>query len=173
MDPQTRRLSVRLPAARVPAGIVCTAVAASGTAHAVAAATGPPGAMAWWMAAMTAICLACAAPMAVGRRCAGRAAGHLLTMSAAMILIHLVLLTAPGAGTHHGPAKGAAAAAFATHDGAMLALMGVELLCLMAASAALRLSRGKTTANPVPRPVPLNNPDTVLTTKRNHLRSLK
>ncbi|MET3923788.1 hypothetical protein ABIB26_004755 [Arthrobacter sp. UYEF20] len=97
--------------------------------------------------------------MVVGRRCAGRAAGHLLTMSAAMILIHLVLLTAPGAGTHHRPAKGAAAAAFATHDGAMLALIGVELLCLMAASAALRLSRGKTSANPAPRPVPLSTTD--------------
>ena len=148
MDPQARRLPVRLPAARVQAGIVGTAIAASATVHAVAAATGPAGAMAWWMAAMGAICLACAAPMVVGRRCAGRAAGHLLTMSAAMILIHLVLLTAPGAGSHHVPTKGAGAAAFATHDGTMLALIGVELLCLMAASAALRLTRGRASANP-------------------------
>ncbi len=147
MAPHARRLFVHLPAARIPAGIVSTAAAVSATTHAVAAATGPAGAMAWWMAAMGAVCLACAAPMVRGRRCAGRAAGHLMTMSAAMILIHLVLLTAPGAGTHHGAAKGVRASAFATHDGTMLAVIAAELLCLMGASVALRLTRSIRSAN--------------------------
>lgn len=158
MDPQTRQRLVRPATALIPAGLVNTAAAAGATAHAVAAAIAPAGAMAWWMTAMSAVCLACAPPMvagrcsaaptAVGRRCAGRAAGHLLTMSAAMILIHLVLLTTPGGGAHHGPAGGTGDAAVATHDAAMLALIGVELLCLMAASAALRLTRSNRSANP-------------------------
>jgi hypothetical protein len=96
--------------------------------------------MAWWMAAMGAACLACAAPMVGGRLCAGRAAGHLLAMSAAMILIHLVLLVAPGAAGHHG---NDGPASLPGHEQAMLTLIAVELLCLMGASAALRLTRGK------------------------------
>jgi hypothetical protein len=120
---------------------------------------------------MGAACLACAAPMVtgrgsasprlVGRRCIGRAAGHLLIMSTAMILIHLVLLTAMGAGTHHhqGPATVTGPFAFTSHDGAMLALIGVELLCLVAASAALRMTRAIRPQAPAPQPVPLSSTD--------------
>lgn len=141
MYQRTRPRSGRLPGA--PAGIVTTASAASAAAHIIAAATGPAGVMAWWMAAMGAACLASAAPMMAGRLCAGRAAGHLLAMNAAMILIHLVLLTAPAAGSHHGDATATRMAAFPGHEGAMLTLIAVELLCLMGASAALHLNRGK------------------------------
>lgn len=118
-------------------GLVTTAVAVSAGAHAVAAATGPAGVMAWWMAAMAALCLACAAPMVLGRRCTSRAAEHLLAMGAAMILIHLAVLAIPESGHHHGAAEGSST----SHGVTMLALLGVELLCLMLASAALRLGQ--------------------------------
>jgi hypothetical protein len=105
---------------------------------------------------MAAGCLSCAAPLVIGRRCAapplvgqrsaGKAAGHLLAMSSLMILIHLVVLTLPGHDAHHGTATPSGAEVLKTHNMATLALMGVELLCLMAASAALRLSRRKTPA---------------------------
>ncbi|MFJ5955946.1 hypothetical protein ACIQC5_08295 [Paenarthrobacter sp. NPDC092416] len=83
-------------------------------------------------------------------RSTSRASGHLLAMSAAMILIHLILLVAPGAAGHQGSAShpgnagqgGMAEAAFSSgHAPTMLALIGIELLCLVGASAALRLSR--------------------------------
>lgn len=140
MDQRNRPRLVRFPSALVPTGIVSTAAAGSATAHVVAAASGPAGMMAWWMAAMGAACLACAAPVMGGRICAGRAAGHLLAMSAGMILIHLVLLVAPGAASHHGNGGPASSPG---HERAMLTLIAVELLCLMSASAALRLARRK------------------------------
>ncbi|MGO4146835.1 hypothetical protein AB4Y77_17285 [Paenarthrobacter sp. YAF11_1] len=138
--------------APVSAGVVGVAAVGSAAAHVVAAASGPAGVMAWWMAAMGAACLTCAAPMAgplarrkrlCARQSAPRAAGHLLAMSAVMILIHLVLLLGPGTvfgpgSGHHGYAHGASTP---DHQPAMLALIGVELLCLMAASAALRMTR--------------------------------
>ncbi|WP_245953751.1 hypothetical protein [Arthrobacter silvisoli] len=123
--------------ARIPAGIVGVSVGAGSAAHVAAALSAPAGAMAWLMAAMGAACLACASPMAARPVCAGRVAKHLLAMSAAMILIHLVLLLSPGAGGHHG----AAGAALPGHAGSMLVLIGVELACLMGASVALRLHR--------------------------------
>ena len=123
--------------ARIPVGIVGTSVTAGAAAHLAAALAAPAGAMAWLMAAMGAACLACASPMALRVRCAGRAAGHLIAMSAAMILIHLVLLASSGAGGHHG----ALAAAPSGHSGSMLVLIAVELACLMGASVALRLHR--------------------------------
>lgn len=156
MDQRTNLQTGRFRRSRFPAGIVGIAAAGSAVAHVVAAASGPAGVMAWGMAAMGAACLACAAPMVAGRFCAarlgqaagwaaGRAAGHLLVMSAAMILVHLALLVAPGTGGHriHVDASGTAGphGQFGSHEGAMLALIAVELLCLMAASAALRLSR--------------------------------
>ena len=141
MDQRTRPRLGRFPRALVPAGIVSTAAAGSATAHLVAAASGPAGAMAWWMAAMGAACLTCAAPMVGGRRRAGRTAGHLWAMSAAMILIHLVLLMAPGTAGHHGTAGPTSSP---DHAHAMLTLIAVELLCLMSASAALRLTRRQT-----------------------------
>jgi hypothetical protein len=140
MHQRTRPRLGRLPSALIPAAVVGAAAAGSATAHVVAAASGPAGLMAWWMAAMGAACLACAAPMVGGRLCAGRAAGHLLAMTAAMILIHLVLLMAPGAAGHHGDGG---PASLPGHEPAMLTLIAVELLCLMSASAALRLTRGK------------------------------
>jgi hypothetical protein len=156
MDQRTGPRLGRFPSALVPAGIVSTAAAGSATAHVVAAASGPAGVMAWWMAAMGAACLACAAPMMGGRLCAGRAArvagsgagraaGHLLAMCAGMILIHLVLLVAPGAAGHHGDG---APASLPGHEQAMLTLIAIELLCLMSASAALRLTRGKPPGTP-------------------------
>ncbi|MFF1828515.1 hypothetical protein [Paenarthrobacter sp. NPDC058040] len=154
------------PRGTIPAGIVGTAAAGSAAAHVLAAVAGPAGHMAWLMAAMGVACLACVGPMLRGRNCAGlwragwnldrrnreqpaggratRAASHLLAMSAVMILIHLVLLAAPGfmagsgAGAHHGGAGGESSSA---HGVTMLALIAVELACLMGASAALRLSR--------------------------------
>ncbi|MFE5837989.1 hypothetical protein [Arthrobacter sp. NPDC056493] len=140
MDQRTRSPLAPFPGALIPAGIVGTAAAGSAAAHVLAAASGAAGAMAWWMAAMGAACLACAAPLVGGRLCAGRAAGHLLAMSAAMILIHLVLMVAPGAAGHHGNGGPASSPG---HERAMLTLIAVELLCLMSASAALRLTRGK------------------------------
>ncbi|MFJ4171797.1 hypothetical protein ACIPY3_20010 [Paenarthrobacter sp. NPDC089714] len=148
MDQRTRFLP-----GCAPAGIVGTAAAGSAAAHVVAAALGPAGAMAWWMAGMGIACLACLGPMLPGRlwagragrtvplpadQAAGRAAGHLLVMGAAMVLVHLVLLVAPGAGGHHGRADTALPSA---HGVTMLALIAVELLCLIGASAALRLAR--------------------------------
>lgn len=118
-------------------GLVITAVTVSAGAHAVAAAAGPAGPMSWWMAAMAVLCLACAAPMRLGRRCTSRAAEHLLAMGAAMILIHLAVLAAPTTGSHHGAAHGGGT----SHGVAMLALLGVELLCLILASVALRLGQ--------------------------------
>lgn len=137
--------------APLPAGIVGAAAVGSATAHTVAAATGPMGMMTWWMAAMGITCLACAMPLARGRFCvknvgyaggarddARRAAGHLLAMTAVMILVHLLLLVAPGAGSHHGRVG---TVSFSSHDATMLALIAVELTCLIGASAALRLAR--------------------------------
>lgn len=138
----------------LPTGILATAAVGSATAHAVAAAAGPVGMMAWWMGAMGISCLACAVPLVRGRFCARnvanagevgtarndtrRAAGHLVAMTAVMILIHLVLLVAPGSRAHHG---GAGPVSPSSHDATMLALIAVELLCLIGASAALRLAR--------------------------------
>ncbi|MET4540136.1 hypothetical protein ABIE37_001917 [Arthrobacter bambusae] len=135
----------------VSAGLVSLAAAGSAVAHVVAAVSGPVGVMAWWMAAMGAACLSCVAPMAgfpvrrlrpCARQAALRAAGHLLVMSAVMILIHLVLLLGPGGlgsgGGHHGSVHSSTTP---DHQSAMLTLIGVELLCLMAASAALRMAR--------------------------------
>lgn len=149
MDQQTSLRSGRFTP--VPAGIVGTAAAGSATAHVVAAATGPAGMMAWWMAAMGIACLACALPLVRGRFCdrnvgnagsarndAHRSAGHLMAMTAVMILFHLVLLVAPWAGAHHGGASGASPSA---HGTTMMALIAVELICLIGASAALRLAR--------------------------------
>ncbi|MFK0040242.1 hypothetical protein ACIQTW_10410 [Paenarthrobacter sp. NPDC090517] len=150
MNQQSRlpgRLGKTMP---IPAGLVGVAAAGSAIAHVTAAAGTPAGVMAWWMAAMGAACLTCTAPMAcslIGRRfrlcarqAAPRAASHLLAMSAAMILIHLVLLLGPGGG-HHGYTRRASVAG---HQAAMLTLIGVELLCLLAASAALRIARTST-----------------------------
>jgi hypothetical protein len=149
----------------VPAGLIGTAAAGSATAHMVAAATGPAGTMAWWMAAMGIACLACAMPLVRGRlggrnvghdgnagsarNDAHRAAGHLVAMSAVMILIHLVLLVAPGVGNHHGRVE---AASPSVHGATMLALIAIELLCLMGASAALRLARRPLLCMPYPAP---------------------
>ncbi len=58
-----------------------------------------------------------------------------------MILIHLVLLLGTGAGSHHVKVQDASVP---DHQPAMLTLIGVELLCLMAASAALRMTRPAT-----------------------------
>ncbi|MGF6835037.1 hypothetical protein QF015_003228 [Paenarthrobacter sp. TE4293] len=57
-----------------------------------------------------------------------------------MILIHLVILLGPG-GAHHVLVREPSAP---DHQSAMLTLIGVELLCLMAASAALRMTRTST-----------------------------
>ena len=133
--------------ARIPAGLVGVSIGAGSAAHVAAALAAPAGAMAWLMAAMGAACLACASPMATRPLCAGRVARHLLAMSAAMILIHLVLLVSSGAGGHHGAAGSGAAGSFGAdgtlpgHAGSMLVLIGVELACLMGASLALRLHR--------------------------------
>lgn len=128
--------------ARIPAGLVGVSVVSGAAAHAAAAlpafVSGAAGAMAWWMAAMGAACLVCVVPIPGKRHCVGRAAGHLLVMSAAMILIHVVLLTASGGGGHHG-AVGAATSHAGDHADSMLAVIAVELACLLAASAALRL----------------------------------
>ncbi|WP_104043443.1 hypothetical protein [Arthrobacter sp. ZGTC412] len=165
MDQQVALRPERLQRALIPAGLVGAAAAVSATAHLVAAASGPSGAMAWWMAAMGIACLACTTPMRAGRICSGRAAGHLLAMSAAMVLIHLVLLVAPGAGSHHGAAaevahNGRIPYESAGHDGAMPALIGVELLCLLAASTALRLTR-RGEGRSLRPPGPVQPPSTV------------
>ncbi|MFC9336354.1 hypothetical protein [Arthrobacter sp. NPDC057009] len=154
MDPHAPGRSVPLPAARLSSCIVATAVAVSAGAHSVAAAAGPAGAMGWWMAAMAAVCLTCGAPLVVGRRCAGKAAGHLLATTGAMVLIHVVLLTVPNSGAHHVTVAAAGAAVSMAHAPAMLAVMGVELLCMMAASAVLRLSRHNAAGPALPAVVP-------------------
>lgn len=160
MDLQTRPRRVRPPAAGLPCWIVLAAVVTSAAAHSMAAVTGPAGAMRWLMGAMALACLACVAPLIasrrsgapwlVGRRCVGRSAGHLLATSTVMILIHLALIAAPANGTHHSATTPAGAAA-RSHDTAMLALIGVELLCLIAASAALRLSGRNISENQAPQ----------------------
>lgn len=170
-------VSLRPGSSRVPGAVVCTAAIASSVAHLVAAAVGPGGAMAWWMAAMGVACLTCAVPMFGVRRIssrpsisithgisikhsAGRAAGHLWAMTAAMILIHLGLLLFAGTGSHHGggssstPAAGFSGIPAAGHGAAMLGLIAVELLCLLGASMALRLTRG--TAVPASALLPLS-----------------
>lgn len=139
------RSQERSRTARAQTSLATIAIAVSTMAHAFAAASGPAGPMAWWMAAMAVACLACAIPMVTGQRCTARAAEHLLGMGAAMIVIHLAVLAWPGAGSHHGPMHGASSGA--NHDVAMLALLGVELLCLMLASAVLRMGSS-------PRPTP-------------------
>ncbi|TLM88239.1 hypothetical protein [Pseudarthrobacter sp. NamE5] len=147
-------MNARFPpsGSRTPYWLVSIAVTVSASAHAIAAATGPAGPMGWWMAVMAILCLTCAAPLAGRTKAAaptssrapraGKAAGHLFAMSGVMILIHLLVLTLPdSASHHHGAAASDASAAFMTHETAMLALIAVEILCLMVASAALRLSR--------------------------------
>jgi hypothetical protein len=76
-------------------------------------------------------------------------------MSALMILIHLVLVLGSGAGAHHGTAEASGPVAqhgrfpgqYVSHGGVMLALVAVEMLCLMGASAVLRLARHKPPAS--------------------------
>ncbi|MBB6407054.1 hypothetical protein [Arthrobacter sp. AZCC_0090] len=143
-------VSLRPGSSQVPGAVVCTAVIASSVAHLVAAAMGPGGAMAWWMAAMGVACLTCAVPMFGRRRIsikhrANRAAGHLWAMTAVMTLIHLSLLLFAGTGSHHGGGSSITPAGqgipAAGHGAAMLGLIAVELLCLLGASMALRLTR--------------------------------
>lgn len=134
MHPLTQLRPFSPPASKLQAALAVTAIATSTATHGVAASVAA-GAMAWWMAAMAVACLACAAPMVGRRRCTSRAAEHLLGMGIAMILIHLALFAMPGAGTHHGTEHGAGT----SHGAAMLATLGVELVCLVLASAALRL----------------------------------
>lgn len=149
MYPRAQWRPARLPTHRMQAGLVVTAISVSATAHA-AAASEAAGGMAWWMAAMAIACLACAAPMVGHRRCTSRAAEHLLGMGIIMILIHLAVLVLPGAGAHHGTAPGGS-----SHGTVMLALLGVELVCLILASIALRLGRSsplRQAAQPIPSP---------------------
>lgn len=124
--------------ARIAAWLVGVAVVGGAAAHVVAALAGPPGAMAWWMAAMGLVCLSCLLPLSRPSRDAGHAAGHLMAMSAGMILIHATLLLMPGLGAHHGAAAGPD---HASHAVPMLLLIGAELLCVMSASVALRMNR--------------------------------
>ncbi|MDP5226418.1 MULTISPECIES: hypothetical protein [Arthrobacter] len=128
--------------ARAAVVLVGSAVTTGVVAHAVAAFSEPAGWMAWWMGAMAVLCLACALPMALPvagkRRCAGRAAGHVMAMSAVMVLVHAAVVLLPGAGMHHAGSSGPPHAA---HVAPMLLLIAVELLCMMSASAALRLNR--------------------------------
>ncbi|WP_377486654.1 hypothetical protein [Paenarthrobacter aurescens] len=101
------------------------------------------------MTGMTILCLSCAAPLlsrsqanTVASWCVfqtRKAAGHLLVMSGVMILVHLVILTSPESAGHHGAPN--AGGVVEDHHVAMLALMAVELLCLVAAAVALRLCR--------------------------------
>ena len=124
----------------LPACLVGGAAMGSALGHAFAALFGPAGAMAWLMAAMGLACLACFRSLAPGRFCVRKAAGHLMAMSAAMVLAHVVLLNGFPAGPSHlhgVPVSGSAAG----HAEAMLSVMGIEILCLAAASAALRLTR--------------------------------
>jgi len=120
-----------------PAFLSWAAVVISTTAHAGAAALEPGGAMAWWMAAMAAVCLLCALPMVHPVPCVTRSARHLFAMGVVMIVVHLAVLTLPHAGGHHRPEH----AATSPHGAAMLAVVGVELVCLVLASTALRLGR--------------------------------
>ncbi|PRB35083.1 hypothetical protein CQ020_22610 [Arthrobacter sp. MYb23] len=171
----------------VSAGVVGLVATGSAAAHVVAAVSGPAGVMAWWMAAMGAACLSCIAPMAgfpvrrlrpCARQAAPRAASHLLAMSAVMILIHMVLLLGPAGmgsgsglgsgGGHHGSVHSSAGRGTTSsdHQTSMLTLIGVEFLCLIAASAALRMARTpasprtsappRTTAPPLTPPSPRN-----------------
>ncbi|QTF73266.1 hypothetical protein [Arthrobacter woluwensis] len=126
--------------ARVAVVLVTGAVTTGVVAHAVAALSEPVEWMAWWMGAMAVLCLACALPMAGRRRCAGRAAGHVMAMSAVMVLVHASVVLLPGSGLHHGAGAGSGTG-HAAHSGPMLLLIAVELLCMMSASVALRLNR--------------------------------
>lgn len=147
------RLGPRLRRCGTPAGLVTTVTTVSAAAHLAAAVLSPAGVMAWWMVAMAAICIAGAVPSLAGRLCAGRTAGHLLAMNAAMILIHLVLVTSPATGNHHGHTAPVGVSELHGHDEAMLALIAVELLCLMGASTALRLSRTQAAGGATPAQV--------------------
>lgn len=169
MDANVLQPPPRAPAAGAPACIVGAAAVASSAIHTLAAVSGMAGATAWLMTAMGVACLTCYGPILAARRCAepvqaarrcagrvsgeaaGRAAGHLLAMSVVMIFIHLVMIASPVAGSHHHSAT-PVPQAFASHDVAMLGVIGVEILCLMAASAALRLSRLGTPAHAGPQP---------------------
>lgn len=134
-----RQHSRRAP--RAPAGIVAAVSAAGVAAHSAAAVAGPAGTMSWLMTGMAAVCLVAAIPVGGGRFCAGRSAGHLLAMNAGMVLVHLVLLTAPPTHAHQVNAGASEGSGLSGHEYGMLTLMAFELLCLAAASAALRLSR--------------------------------
>lgn len=153
MHPGNQLRPLRLPASRLQAAFVITAIAVSTMTHAAAAASQPGGGMAWWMAAMAVACLACAAPMLGRRRCTSRAAEHLLGMGVVMIPMHLAVLAISGSGAHHGTASGTTT----SHGTAMLALLGAELVCLMLASAALRLGRRRPSAHTQPTAVPVSS----------------
>ncbi|MBT8162218.1 hypothetical protein KKI43_17435 [Arthrobacter sp. GN70] len=147
--------------ALTPARIIIAAAAVSAMAHTLAAAVSAAsavsdGAMTWGMAAMGVVCMACAVPAAARPRCADKAAGHLMTMSAVMILVHLAMLTLfaqpeAGAGAHHGGAAHTGAAVHVGHASTMFGLMGVEFACLMASSLALRMTHRERSAAANPR----------------------
>lgn len=131
-------VSVSPARARAAVVLVAVAVATGVVAHGTAALHEPAGWMAWWMGVMAALCLACALPMVGKHRCAGRGAGHVMAMSAVMVLVHASVMLLPGAGLHHATGT---ASAHASHSAPMLLLIAVELLCMMSASVALRLNR--------------------------------
>ncbi|MFJ3958140.1 hypothetical protein [Arthrobacter sp. NPDC090010] len=134
--------------ARISTVLVSGAVVVGVAAHLVAAAREPVGLMAWWMAGMGVLCLLCLLPMVTKRHCPGRAAGHLMAMSAAMVLFHAVVVLMPGLGSHHGMAMGVSQG---NHMAPMLLLIVVELFCMMGAAAALRLNRAASGSLPVHR----------------------
>lgn len=126
-----------------PVALLVGAVIIGTGAHLAAglSATGPMG---WTMIAMGFACLSCLlhlrAPMTPGS--VRVATGHLVTMTVLMVAIHALWLMATGAdmtGHSHGAATPDRTAMGADpHTTVMIALIGVELACLVLGAAAMR-----------------------------------
>lgn len=137
--PDTR--SRRAPAmALVLAASVAAAAHLAGAAGAVS--SGAEQWMAWMMAAMGVACLGCLVHLCRPAHGVAVAAVHLMVMSATMAVIHAVVVLAAGASAHHHDRRVSVGDELGLdHAGAMLVLIGVELICLMVASGVNRHAR--------------------------------
>lgn len=143
--PISRRPADRRAGRRGVAAVLALTAASCGI-HLFAASTAT-GAMAWVMAGMGLACLTCLGHIPRRRHGVRSAAGHLLAMCAVMAVVHMAWLTFPGhaGGHHHGAAAAVASTQrVAAHGGTMLAVIGVELLCLAGATALVRAERHST-----------------------------
>ncbi|MDO5744348.1 MAG: hypothetical protein Q4P23_07750 [Micrococcaceae bacterium] len=132
------RIRVVLGIRLAPWLLGATALAAA-TAH-VLTALGGQGVMAFLMGAMGLACLTCLPHLRATTHGIEKSALHLMLMSGAMALVHMLWIGLPGMEGHDHSATATAGEPDA-HGAAMLGLIGLELLALMVAATVMRINR--------------------------------